>query len=179
MTTERLHRRCRGYHDLRLDGMSDLLHRASGASVFDLGCNRGLVGFEFANNGATEVHGCDNYVEGITTAKHLFADLRNCESKHEVVDLSKGVGELMKHFPDRKYDFMIMLAIYHKLERVMSDHDLHTLVAHLARSTTRYLAWRGHHSDRFQSMLKGVGMKLVQWSDLDGNLEHAEIWGWK
>ena len=70
-----------GYHDIRLDGLTDLLLRARDASVLDLGCNRGLVGFEFANNGAQLVHGIDIYKEGIWTARQLFADLRNCELK--------------------------------------------------------------------------------------------------
>lgn len=63
----KLMRRVAGYHDIRLDGMLDLVIRARGASVMDVGCNRGLVGFEMANNGATLVHGCDNFAEGIDT----------------------------------------------------------------------------------------------------------------
>jgi len=73
-----------------MDGMVDLVMRAKDKSVFDIGCNRGLVGFEFANNGASIVHGCDIYEEGIKTAREVFADIRSTESRFEVVDLTNG-----------------------------------------------------------------------------------------
>ena len=70
VTTETtLQRRVAGYHDIRLDGILDLTIRAKGASVLDVGCNRGLVAFEMANNGARVVHGCDNYAPGVETAR--------------------------------------------------------------------------------------------------------------
>lgn len=94
----RLMRRVQGYHDLRLDGISDLLHRARGATVFDIGCNRGLAGFEFASNGADRIMGIDNYEEGIIACRHLFADLRAVKHRFEVVDLTGGVGALRKAF---------------------------------------------------------------------------------
>jgi ribosomal protein L11 methylase PrmA len=68
---ENLMRRVQGFHDLRLDGIGDLLHRAAGKTVFDIGCNRGLAGFEFANNGASRVMGCDIFEDGIICARHF------------------------------------------------------------------------------------------------------------
>jgi len=69
-----MQRRVAGYHDIRLDGLTDLVLRAKGQKVLDLGCNRGLVGFEMFNNGATTVHGCDIDEGCIWTARGLFAD---------------------------------------------------------------------------------------------------------
>ena len=120
--SRRLMRRVQGYHDLRLDGIGDLLHRARGASVFDIGCNRGLAGFEFAYNGADRVMGCDYYEDGIITCRHLFADLRAVKSRFEVVDLTGGEAALRKAFgsdTDLKHDIVLMLATYHKLIRSM------------------------------------------------------------
>src|SRR5476651_846781 len=97
-------RRVAGYHDLRLDGISDLTFRANDASVLDVGCNRGLVSFEFANNGAARVHGCDYYEEGVRTAREIFADLVSVESKFEVVDLTGGAKALTAAFGNAKYD---------------------------------------------------------------------------
>jgi 2-polyprenyl-3-methyl-5-hydroxy-6-metoxy-1,4-benzoquinol methylase len=115
---KKLMRRVAGHHDLRMDGMLDLVIRARGCSVMDIGCNRGLVGFEMANNGASVVHGCDNYDEGIETARQVFADLRNVEAQFECVDLSIGPQSL-KPFGWRHYDIMLMLATYHKLKRII------------------------------------------------------------
>ena len=46
---KQLQRRVAGWHDIRMDGMTDLVCRAKGASVLDIGCNRGLVSFEFGS----------------------------------------------------------------------------------------------------------------------------------
>jgi ribosomal protein L11 methylase PrmA len=142
VTTETtLQRRVAGYHDIRLDGMLDLVIRAHGASVMDVGCNRGLVGFEMANNGARLVHGCDNYAEGIATARQLFADLRNCETRFEVVDLTEG-GPALKVFGDVRYDIVLMLAVYHKLKRIMDPKNLDWLMGVLGDRTNKWFGWR-------------------------------------
>jgi len=122
--------------------MLDLTLRAKGASVLDIGCNRGLVAFEFANNGARAVHGCDYYEPGIETARQLFADLRNCESRFEVVDLCEGANA-MKIFGNARYDIVLMLAVYHKLKRVMEPVTLEGLIKALAVRTITWFAWRG------------------------------------
>ena len=147
VTTEMtLQRRVAGYHDIRLDGMLDLVVRARGTSVLDVGCNRGLVGFEMANNGARIVHGCDNYVEGIATARQLFADLRNVESRFEVVDLSEGASS-MRVFGGIRYDIVLMLATYHKLKRVMEPGLLQGLMGELAERTAKWFGWRATSDD--------------------------------
>lgn len=179
----RISRRVAGYHDIRLDGITDLVMRARGASVMDIGCNRGLVGFEFANNGATVVHGCDNYELGIRTACELFADLRSVEIRFEVVDLSKGVPSL-KPFGDRKYDIIVMLATYHKLKRIMAPELLADLMRHLGRRTVRYFAWRGtssQHDDNEKEMkaldrdLGSSGLRRIHTSYIS-DLGVAAIW---
>jgi 2-polyprenyl-3-methyl-5-hydroxy-6-metoxy-1,4-benzoquinol methylase len=42
-----MQRRVAGIHDLRLDGMTDILQRVRGRQTLDLGCNRGLVSYDF------------------------------------------------------------------------------------------------------------------------------------
>lgn len=136
-------RRVTGYHDIRMDGMCDLLMRARGLSVLDVGCNRGMVGFEFANNGAAVVHGCDIWDKGIDISREVFADIRNVQSRHEVVDLSKGPASLDIFGQKQKWDVILFLAIYLKLSRVMTQDALLDLVQHLGSRCNRYFAWRG------------------------------------
>lgn len=182
--TERLHRRVAGHHDIRLDGITDLLLRAPGTSVLDIGCNRGLVGFEFANNGAALVHGCDIYREGIETARHLFCDLRNCESRFEVVDLS-ATGAFAAAFGQQRYDITVMLATYHKIRRVMHADALASLMQDFGRRTNRYFAWRATSDkpeENEQEManldrdLGSVGMKRIHTSYISAELGVAAIW---
>lgn len=177
--TERLHRRVAGWHDIRLDGLTDLLLRAPGASVLDIGCNRGLVGFEFFANGAAKVHGVDIYAEGIETARHLFCDLRNCESRFEVADLTRP-GAL--DWCDARYDIVVMLATYHKLKRQMKPGDMSALVGRIGGMAGRYFAWRGtsndvlSNDDELKALDRDLGLTRIHTSHISKELGVAAIW---
>ena len=181
----RLMRRVAGHHDIRMDGLTDLVLRARGASVLDIGCNRGLVGFEFANNGAEIVHGCDNFEPGIATARELFADLRNVESRFEVVDLTGGPPAFEVAFGAQKYDIVLLLATYHKLKRAMAPEALEALIGDFAERTGTYFAWRGtsdKRNENWQEMkkldddLRAFSMKRIHTSELSNTLGLAAIW---
>jgi SAM-dependent methyltransferase len=177
-------RRVAGVYNYRLDGMGDLLNRARGASVFDIGCNRGLVGYDFAINGAKAVDGCDIFEEGVETARQVFADIRGCESRFEVADLTKGPRAL-KAFDGREYDITLCLATYHKLKRIMTPEDLTALVQHFGRWTRGYFAWRGT-SDKpaendaeikaLDRDLGTVGFARIQTSYISAELGGCAIW---
>jgi len=158
----------------RLDGLADLLARAHGASVFDVGCNRGRVAYEFERYGATTIHGCDNYETGMLCANEWFADLRDVNAKFMVVDLRGGGPAIEKAFGQAllaRYDFVLMLAIYHKLARVMAKHELIALVRWLADHCGRYFVWRG--SEQEAQQIGGIiipSFEQVHYSTL------SEIW---
>lgn len=182
--TQKIMRRVAGYHDLRLDGMMDLVIRARGATVLDVGCNRGLVGFELANNGADLVHGCDNFEEGIVTARQLFVDLRSVRSRFEVVDLRQGPASLRAYFMSA-YEIVLLLATYHKLKRSMPPNDLSELIQYLGQITGHYFAWRGtsdkpeENEDEIVALdldLGKVGLQRIHTSYISDELGVAAIW---
>ncbi|TIW11281.1 MAG: class I SAM-dependent methyltransferase [Mesorhizobium sp.] len=177
-------RRVAGNHDMRMDGISDLVLRARGGSVFDIGCNRGMVGYEFAANGAKIVHGCDIYEPGILAAREVFADLRAVESRFEVVDLTGGPASL-KAFGQRRYDFVLCLATYHKLKRIMTAEELTALMQHFGKMTKTYFGWRGtsdkpdENEDEMAVLdrdLGEVGLKRIHTSYISAELGVAAIW---
>lgn len=179
-----IQRRVAGQHDFRLDGMRDLLWRADGASVFDIGCNRGMVGVDFAHHGARLVHGCDIYEKGIETAREIFADIRWCESQFEVVDL-RGGQKSLDAFGGRSYDITVCLATYHKLKRVMEPTDLSLLMQYFGTTTKRYFAWRAT-SDKpaendaeitqLDRDLGAVGLTRIHTSYISQELDVCAIW---
>lgn len=175
-----LMRRVQGDHDLRLDGISDLLNRARDASVFDIGCNRGQVAYEFARNGARRVMGCDIYEDGVTAARHFHCDLRCVEHRFEVVDLTGGPAALKAAFgkdSDLKHDIVTMLATYHKLKRIMSQDDLATLMRWFGDRTQKYFGWRGYDAEIgvIDEVLKPCGLKRIHTS-LISDIQPAAIW---
>jgi ribosomal protein L11 methylase PrmA len=184
-----LQRRVAGPHDIRMDGMTDLVCRARGASVFDIGCNRGLVGFEFANNGAALVHGCDNYAGGIDTARQLFCDLRAVQSKFETVDLTEGVEAVKAAFGDCKYDIVLCLATAHKLNRVMPEGKLSELMQHFGKRAIKYFGWRAtsgisdeqisenrREMKRLDVDMKAAGLDRIHTSMISESLGLCAIW---
>jgi SAM-dependent methyltransferase len=178
-------RRVVGYHDIRLDGLTDLLLRARGARVMDIGCNRGLVGFEFANNGAEAVHGCDNYENGIEVARHLFMDLRNCESRFEVIDLTQPCA-FSTTFTNCRYDIVVMLATYHKLKRIMTPQALSALMRDIGERTIGYFAWRATSEKTNENEaemaqidrdMQACKLRRIHTSYISLTLGVAAIWG--
>lgn len=178
--TEVLQRRVAGYHDIRLDGMLDIVLRGRGASVLDVGCNRGLVGFEMANNGARLVHGCDNYAEGIATARQLFCDLRSVENRFEVVDLTQ--PDALSVFGDQRYDIVICLATLHKLKRVMTAEATTNLIRDMGRRTIKYFCWRAtsekikENAEEMAWLDRELGLSRVHKSYISESLGVAAIW---
>jgi SAM-dependent methyltransferase len=179
----KLMRRVAGGHDIRLDGILDLVIRAKEARVFDVGCNRGLVAYEFANNGAILCHGCDNYAEGIQFSRELFADLRNCESKFEVVDLTE--RDALRVFGQQRYDITLLLATYHKLKRAMDASRLSALMTELGQRTVKWFAWRGTSEKANENEgeiiqldrdMKAAGLKRIHTSYISQTLGVACIW---
>jgi SAM-dependent methyltransferase len=180
---ERLMRRVQGYHDLRLDGIGDLLHRARGASVLDIGCNRGLAGFEFAYNGASRVMGLDNYEDGIVAARHIFCDLRAVEHRFEVVDLTGGPDAIRKAFgkdSELRHDIVLMLATYHKLARIMTPKALAELMMYFGNRTLKYFGWRGYAEEipTLDGVLGRTGLQRIHTS-LISDIQPAAIWARK
>lgn len=167
-----------GSHDVRFDGLSDLLLRAPGASVLDVGCNRGHVAYDFAINGARIVHGCDIYGPGIACARHWFAEMPHVHSKFEVVDLEKGSAAMIEAFGDEGYDIVLFIGTYHKLKRVMKPDLLHELVVELGERALTYLGWNGYDED-LQAMdnhLSVAGLSRVHTSELVLPGRPAAIW---
>lgn len=181
----KVQRRVAGLNNVRLDGITDLVLRAKGRSVFDIGCNRGMVGYQFAEQYAAVVHGCDIYEKGIDVAREVFGDLRSVESRFEVVDLTKGPRAL-DIFESDGYDIVLCLAVYHKLKRVMSAGHLTELMEFFGNWTKKYFAWRGT-SDKpeeneqeiknLDKQLKPAGLKRIHTSYISNDLGVAAIWG--
>ncbi len=184
MNDGKLMRRVAGAHDIRTDGILDLTIRCRGKSLLDVGCNRGAVAFEFANQGIRMVHGCDLYEPGILLAREMFTDLRNCPSRFEVVDLSKG-AEALAIFGGMSYDIVLLLATYHKLRRQMKPDLLGALIRKLGNLTAHYFAWRSVSNDdggaaeiemkELDADLFKVGLKRVHTSYIS-DLGTAAIW---
>ena len=128
------------------------------------------------------MHGCDNYAPGIETARQLFADLRSVECRFEVVDLTQG-GPALKVFGDVRYDIVLMLAVYHKLKRVMEPRNMEFLMGTVADRTNKWFGWRAtsdkpaeNHEEMKVLDKQLAPLKRVHTSYLSKTLGVAAIW---
>jgi 2-polyprenyl-3-methyl-5-hydroxy-6-metoxy-1,4-benzoquinol methylase len=170
-------RRVCGINEIRFDGLTDLLLRAHGCSVLDVGCNRGHVGWDFAMNGARLVHGCDIDGPSIQCARMWFSEHPHVESKFEVVDLAKGPAAMIAAFQQLHYDIVLFIGVQHKLKRVMAEKDLKILVHHLGARADRYLGWNGYPDDLLKmDEFLGVDFKRIHTSELALPDRPAAIW---
>lgn len=154
-------------HDQLMDGLADLLTRAPGSSVIDLGMNRGLVGYTMAWYGARLVHGIELAPDGVQAARAMFADLVEVQSQFEVGDLTRG-PECLAPFGGAGWDIVLMLGVYHKIKRVpskpykelgargMNAEELSELMTALGRRALKYFAFRGDIGD-FEQVDKDLG----------------------
>ena len=78
--------------------------------------------------------------------------------------MKKAFGESYR----KEYDFMLMLAVYHKLRRVMPLDRLLYLVDHFAHHTGKFFVWRGSAEERaeFEPVLLKRDFKLVHYSTI-------------
>ena len=169
-----------GHHSDGLAGITDLLGYSHGASVFDIGCNRGLLGFEFARSGAALVHGCDLFETGIKTAREVFSEME-AKSRFEIVDLTKGPSALSVAFGNdyqAQYDIVLFLAIYNKLRAQMPRDELHALIRHIVDRTRTFLACRVRHEEmeEVDAIFTGFGLRRVQLSTISKNTGPVGIW---
>ena len=170
-TDKGIQRRAINFSAFRLDGLCDLCPRMPGASVFDVGCNYGDVSDDCAFYGARVVHGCDNFKDGVFVANARLSGNRAVEARFEVVDLIGGTAAIKQAFGEsyrKEYDFMLMLAVYHKLRRVMKLDDLLYLVDHLAHHTGKFFVWRGSAEEKaeFEPVLLKRNFRLVHYSTI-------------
>lgn len=166
-----IQRCCISHSGFRLDGLGDILPRMKGASVFDIGANRGHVSLDCMAYGATTLHGVEIDKDRCRVCNENFADYRHVKAKFEQVDLIGGPAALKKAFGHhflKEYDFILMLAVYHKLRRVMELDALLYLVDHFAHHCGRFFVWRGSREEKpeFENVLLKREFKLVHYSEI-------------
>lgn len=161
-------RRVVGIHEIRFDGLSDLLLRAHGCSVFDVGMNRGHVGWDFAMNGARLVHGCDIDGPSVQCARLWFSEHPHVESKFEVVDLREGPVAVDTAFGGQIYDIVLLIGVQHKLTRIMEKKALDDLIEYLGKRAATYFGWNGYaeHMPQMDECLGRAALKRVHTSEL-------------
>ena len=170
-TDKGIQRRSIHYGGWRTDGLADILLRMQGASVLDLGCNRGRTTQDFVEHGAVIVHGCDIDADCMDVANKWFADDRSIEARFEVCDLTGGPRALKEAFGEHyrtEYDFVVMLAVYHKLRRVMELDALLFLIDHLLHHCGRFFVWRGSREEvvEMEPTILKRGFKRVHYSEI-------------
>jgi 2-polyprenyl-3-methyl-5-hydroxy-6-metoxy-1,4-benzoquinol methylase len=139
-------------------------------TVLDVGCDRGLVSLAFGLNGAKLVHGCDKYVEGVETARQVFAEA-GINSRFGPVDLTGGAGALRAAFGDdlrERYDIVLFLSVYHILRQQQPREEVLDLVRYLIDLAGRYFVYRRSANEKgyepMDNVVRESGLVQVYYS---------------
>jgi 2-polyprenyl-3-methyl-5-hydroxy-6-metoxy-1,4-benzoquinol methylase len=171
-----------GFHIDRMHGMSELLRHVQGKSVFDAGCNRGLIPFAFAMHGARVVHGCDNYTKGIEAAREIFDEV-DVDSRFEVVDLTGGEAAIKAAFGSDylpRYDVVLFVGMYHILSRIMPAEGIAELMQSLFNRTGQYFVCRttlsAEPNAAMDAVMQTSGFTRVHYSFLTRTTGALSVW---
>lgn len=89
----------------QIQGLDVLRARVPGCSVLDVGCAEGAVSLQLCDDGAAAVHGIDIRPDFVAAANKARGDRA---ALFEVANANT-------YTPKRSYDFVLMLAVLHKL----------------------------------------------------------------
>ena len=78
--------------------------------------------------------------------------------------MKKAFGDAYRH----QYDITLMLAVYHKLRRVMPLDNLLYLVDHFVHHTGKFFVWRGSREEvaEFEPTVLAKGFRRVHYSEI-------------
>lgn len=174
-------KRVHGFHNQRMDGLHDLVVRAPGASVIDLGMNRGVNAREMMDAGARIVHGIelDPYCVDFVRTLFVEEDVETCRWQFEQADLTKGISCLAP-FGNAGWDIVLLIGVYHKIKRApskpyadlgatkMSHEDLSELMTGLGRRTLKYFGFRGdlHDMPQIDQDMEKAGLIRIATSEI-------------
>jgi 2-polyprenyl-3-methyl-5-hydroxy-6-metoxy-1,4-benzoquinol methylase len=146
----------------RMRGLEFLLERSAGRTVLDIGCNEGLIAYEFARHGARLVHGLERDGQRVRFARRLFRDVP-IESRFERanVALSGAAFDERYDWLLPSYDIVLFLGVYHHLARQMPQAELQTLVERLAQKATLWFADRGSRLHEYEAIVLAGGLRRV------------------
>lgn len=160
-------------------GVSDVLERANGKTVLDLGCAEGAITLEFAKAGAASILAVDLLESHLKIARSLCAD-------HPQVTFIQGnLDHLIDEVVEEQYDIVLALAIIHKLRSVERGLDFAAKVTKellLIRTpvgvekTGRLRAKTGGSSGHIPTVMKRNGLTL---DALVPGPRGEHVWRWR
>ncbi|MGN6763609.1 MAG: class I SAM-dependent methyltransferase [Rhizobiaceae bacterium] len=151
-------KRFRGYWEDRTDSLFSIDVDYAGKAILDIGCNMGVVAYEIAKRKPAFIHGIDPYGPHIFIARSIF-DAVPVESKFER-------GKVGTRRFDRilrpRYDIVMMLAVYHYIERQLGPEKAHAAIAGIAARTDMFIVRDpGRTIDDLTRTLEGLGFNPV------------------
>ncbi|MBZ0270340.1 glycosyltransferase [bacterium] len=158
----------------RLTGLHGLLKHSPGATVLDLGAAEGIISREFANRGASLVHGFELSPDRVLTADQLLRNSVVPEHAVRQADLSDWSTFEHDHrdLLREQYDVVLFLGLYHHLPHGRREESLRQALARCRKHFALRTPPDVSRDEDLVGVCERAGFRLVSESggDAGGNL---------
>lgn len=125
-----------------------------GASVLDVGCNMGIVGYEVCKHGVTDYHGIDVLPDHLDVARGIFMGVP-CRSRIEALHLPTALDRL-----DSAYDVILYLAVHQHIRKAQGAEKAAETARGLFRRTGT-LVFRGPDVEALKAIALEEGFEIA------------------
>ena len=147
---------------IRMQGLSDLPVEFAGATVLDVGCNMGIIGYEICKRKPAFFHGVEAMLIHSFVAKMVFQGVE-AENRIDRFDITKENMRRKKLL--ETYDIILYLAVHQHLRKQVGAVEACKVAIDLFSRCRGSLVFRGPHLDEISEIGESCGLLLKKTID--------------
>jgi len=143
----------------RLEGLFDLTLEYADASILDVGCNMGIIGYEICKRKPVFFHGVEAMLLHSLVAKMVFQGVE-VENRIERLDIT--AEKKRRKTLLSGYDIIVYLAVHQHIRRQVGAAGAREVAADLFSRCRRSLVFRGPHLEEMSALALSNGFELKE-----------------
>lgn len=129
-----------GHWDDRVAGLVELELPVEGASILDIGCNMGILGYELCKLSPSFYHGVERMRVHAFVARMIFQGVR---VEHKIDRINVGRKKVREKVLRDSYDIVLYLAVHQHIKKQIGEAAANEIFVDLLKRSRRCLVFRG------------------------------------
>ncbi len=146
-----------GHWEDRIDGLFDMGVEFQAASVLDIGCNMGIVGYEVCKHGPVAYCGVEGSRVHAFVAEMIF---KGVSTPSRIVWGNITKPSVRKKLFEQRYDVVLYLAVHQHIRKQVGQAVAADVLSDLFEHCTKTLVFRGPDLEEVSEMAKRHGFVL-------------------